>query len=89
MGLGTTIQSIALTATVLSEQNREYHLVVARENVVPHWPTEFEVPYSGRFKVITHNGPSAERFERFQEALDKNPDFDVLVTNFDLCLCGF
>lgn len=86
MGLGKTIQSIAFLGTVLMTENRGPHIVVAPKNVVPHWAAEFEVFYPGKFKVITHIGAGSERFHRLEKNLRRYPDFDVLVTSFDLAL---
>lgn len=86
MGLGKTIQSIAFLATVLMTENRGPHIVVAPKNVVPHWAKEFEVFYPGKFRVLTHIGAGGERFERLSKNLKDYPDFDVLVTSFDLAL---
>ena len=84
MGLGKTIQSIAFLASVSLLENRGPHLVIAPKNVVPHWASEFEVFYPGKFKVITHIGAGGERFDRLEENLVSHPDFDILVTSYDL-----
>lgn len=84
MGLGKTIQSIAFLATICLAENRGPHLIIAPKNVVPHWAAEFENFYPGKFKVLTHIGAGSERFDRLKRNMQKYPDFDVLVTSYDL-----
>ncbi len=89
MGLGKTIQSITFLATVLSVENRGPHIVIAPKNVVPHWAAEVETWYPGKFKVVTHIGAGEERFLRMRQVFRTIPDFDILVTSFDLAMRDF
>jgi SNF2 family DNA or RNA helicase len=88
LGLGKTVQALAVLASIIDKGKRGPHLVIAPLAVAHHWETEAKRWFPDTMKVHLHFGSSPGRLERLEDAL-REDDWDVFVTSHDLALRDF
>ena len=81
MGLGKTIQTIALLAYIKSTGKSCAHLIVVPATTLDNWKHELK-SWCPSLNVSTYYGSQAEREEQQEELLEE--DFDVLLTTYNL-----
>ena len=86
MGLGKTAQSTLFMYTVLKKYKLKYpFIVVAPVSTLPHWEAEIR-RWTDMHVVIFHGTvKSRENILRY-EWRSKIGEFDVLITNYEVCL---
>ncbi|GME78530.1 unnamed protein product [Ambrosiozyma monospora] len=82
MGLGKTLQVIAFLTYLKEKKHPGPHLIVVPSSTLENWLREFE-KFSPKLYVRPYYGSVEER-EELREELVEDPDFDVLVTTYNL-----
>ncbi|GMG21414.1 unnamed protein product [Ambrosiozyma monospora] len=82
MGLGKTLQIIAFLTHLKEKKQPGPHLIVVPSSTLENWLREFE-KFSPKLYVRPYFGSVQER-EDLREELVDDPDFDVLVTTYNL-----
>ena len=89
MGLGKTIQVIALIAHLLTQGVNGPFLVVAPLATLPNWVREFEKWLPVR-PVVRYHGTAAEREAMMKDKLNpklrKTPEFPFIVTSYEVAI---
>lgn len=89
MGLGKTIQVIALFAHLLTKKTTGPYLVVAPLATLPNWVREFE-KWLPSLPVVRYHGTGADREALMKGAMNpkekRNPKFPVIVTSFETAI---
>ena len=89
MGLGKTIQCVALIAHLLTMGVSGPFLIVAPLATLPNWVREFE-KWIPSHPVIRYHGPAVEREAMLKGPLNhkhkRNPDFPFIVTSYEVAI---
>jgi ATP-dependent DNA helicase len=89
VGLGKTIQVIALIAHLLTQGVNGPFLVVAPLATLPNWVREFEKWLPVR-PVVRYHGTGPEREAMMRDKLNpkqrKSPDFPFIVTSYEVAI---
>lgn len=89
MGLGKTIQGVALIAHLLMEKVSGPFLIVAPLATLPNWVREFE-KWLPSHPVIRYHGPAPEREAMLKGPMHpkkkRNPDFPFIVTSYEVAI---
>ena len=89
MGLGKTIQCVALIAHLLTMGVSGPFIIVAPLATLPNWVREFEKWLPGQ-PVIRYHGTSQERDEMLKGPLHvklrRNKDFPFIVTSYEVAI---
>jgi len=89
MGLGKTIQCVALIAHLLTKDVGGPFLIVAPLATLPNWVREFE-KWLPSHPVIRYHGPAATRDAMLKGPLNsklkRNPDFPFIVTSYEVAI---
>ncbi len=83
MGLGKTLQSIALMAALKENDIQGPHLVVAPLSVLSNWITELN-RFCPSLRLVRFHGPKDERNRIKEEELHDLQEFDVVVTTYEM-----
>ncbi|KAF3175219.1 hypothetical protein TWF751_004426 [Orbilia oligospora] len=82
MGLGKTCQVIGFLALLLENGVEGPHIVVVPPSTLENWLREFK-RFCPTLKVEPYYGSLEERQE-MRIALDENPDFNVIITTYNM-----
>ncbi|KAF3200353.1 hypothetical protein TWF679_000794 [Orbilia oligospora] len=82
MGLGKTCQVIGFLALLLEKGVEGPHIVVVPPSTLENWLREFK-RFCPTLKVEPYYGSLEERQE-MRIALDENPDFNVIITTYNM-----
>ncbi|KAK6330288.1 SWI SNF-, matrix-associated actin-dependent regulator of chromatin, subfamily a, containing DEAD H box [Orbilia blumenaviensis] len=82
MGLGKTCQVIGFLALLLEKGIEGPHIVVVPPSTLENWLREFQ-RFCPTLKVEPYYGSLEDRQE-MREALDANPDFNVIITTYNM-----
>ncbi|KAK6504067.1 hypothetical protein TWF506_002281 [Arthrobotrys conoides] len=82
MGLGKTCQVIGFLALLLEKGVKGPHIVVVPPSTLENWLREFQ-RFCPTLKVEPYYGSLEERTE-MRTALDENPDFNVIITTYNM-----
>ncbi|KAK6342742.1 hypothetical protein TWF718_008130 [Orbilia javanica] len=82
MGLGKTCQVIGFLALLLEKGVEGPHIVVVPPSTLENWLREFQ-RFCPTLKVEPYYGSLEERQE-IRDALDENPDFNVIITTYNM-----
>lgn len=89
MGLGKTIQCVALIAHLLTKQVSGPFLIVAPLATLPNWIREFE-KWLPSHPVIRYHGPAPAREAMLKGPLNprykRNDDFPFIVTSYEVAI---
>jgi ATP-dependent DNA helicase len=89
MGLGKTIQCIALIAHLLMQDVSGPFIIVAPLATLPNWVREFEKWLPGK-PVVRYHGAAAEREALLRGPLNykfrKNTDYPFIVTSYEVAI---
>lgn len=89
MGLGKTIQCVALIAHLLTQQVAGPFIVVAPLATLPNWVREFEKWLPSQ-PVIRYHGAALDREAMLRGPLNrsrrKQPDFPCIVTSYEVAI---
>ncbi|KAL3921465.1 MAG: hypothetical protein SGILL_002733 [Bacillariaceae sp.] len=89
MGLGKTIQVIALVAHLLTQNIKGPYLIVAPLATLPNWVREFQ-KWLPTKPVVRYHGPALEREAMMKGVMNpknrKNDDFPVIITSFETAI---
>lgn len=89
MGLGKTIQCVALIAHLLTKGVSGPFIVVAPLATLPNWVREFEKWLPGH-SVVRYHGPAKEREEMLRGPLNsknrREKDFPFIVTSYEVAI---
>ena len=86
MGLGKTVQTIALVAHLLETGRLAGpHLILAPKAVLPNWMNEF-ARWAPSLRAVLYDGPPDTRKAIRDEWLSRPSSFHALVTHYDLAL---
>ena len=89
MGLGKTIQCVALIAHLLTKGVGGPFLIVAPLATLPNWVREFE-KWLPSHPVLRYHGPAPYRDAMLKGALNpklkRNPDFPFIVTSYEVAI---
>lgn len=89
MGLGKTIQCVALIAHLLTQKVSGPFLIVAPLATLPNWVREFEKWLPTR-PVIRYHGTNAEREAMFKGPMNpksrRNNDYPFIVTSYEVAI---
>jgi ATP-dependent DNA helicase len=89
MGLGKTIQCVALIAHLLTMGVSGPFIVVAPLATLPNWVREFEKWLPGQ-PVIRYHGSSQERDDMLKGPLNpkfrRNKDFPFIITSYEVSI---
>jgi hypothetical protein len=75
---------LSFLASIISNDKRGPHLVIAPLAVVQHWFDEGRDWYPS-LNIFVHSGACTERLERLEAAV-KADDFDIIVTSYELAM---
>lgn len=82
MGLGKTCQVIGFLALLLEKGVEGPHIVVVPPSTLENWLREFQ-RFCPTLKVEPYYGSLEER-QQMRDALDENPDFNVIITTYNM-----
>lgn len=89
MGLGKTIQCVALIAHLLTKGVSGPFIIVAPLATLPNWVREFE-KWLPTHPVIRYHGSAGERDAMLRGPLlakhKKNDDFPFIVTSYEMAV---
>lgn len=89
MGLGKTIQCVALIAHLLTKDVGGPFLIVAPLATLPNWVREFE-KWLPSHPVLRYHGPAATRDAMLKGPLNsklkRNPEFPFIVTSYEVAI---
>ena len=89
MGLGKTIQCVALIAHLLTMGVSGPFLIVAPLATLPNWVREFE-KWLPSHPVIRYHGPAPSRDALLKGPLNpklkRNPEFPFIVTSYEVAI---
>ncbi len=83
MGLGKTLQSIALMAALKESDVHGPHLIVAPLSVLSNWINELN-RFCPSLRLVRFHGPKGERNRIKTEELHDLQEFDVVVTTYEM-----
>lgn len=89
MGLGKTIQCVALIAHLLTQKVSGPFLIVAPLATLPNWVREFE-KWLPTQPVVRYHGNSAEREAMYNGPMNpklrRNADYPFIVTSYEVAI---
>ncbi|KAH3745100.1 snf2 family dna-dependent atpase [Pelomyxa schiedti] len=84
MGLGKTVQVIALLALLHENGDIGPHLIVVPATLISNWEREL-ASWCPNLEVSTYYGLEKERYEMRQEYLSEGYSFNVMLTTYTVC----